>query len=145
MLTPVTRKIFLVNSLFNPTFYIYLETVCLKYQRIASYSVDKVAASTAQSPVLCPRCLQSSVTPRYIICPLYVQIIIKIFLSSVHLGPVNPRFEKSPVMVPVTHPYFGKFNFEVFPDLLVDNPSRDGLYGEGAVLVTELRSHQDLR
>ena len=57
---------------------------------------------------------------------------------------MNPRFEKCPVMVPVIHPYLGKFYFEVFPDLLVDNPGGDGLYGEGAVLVPILRRHHHL-
>ena len=58
---------------------------------------------------------------------------------------MNPRFEKSAVMVPVIHPFLGKLNFEVLPDLLVDNPGGDWLYGESTVLVAVLRSHQDLR
>ena len=47
-------------------------------------------------------------------------------------------------MVSVIHPLLGKFNFEVFPDLLVDNPGGDRLYSKSPVLVSVLRSHQDL-
>merc|ERR1719278_1205622 len=57
---------------------------------------------------------------------------------------MNPAEQQASIEVLVAHPHLGQLLLEVLPDLLMDNPGADRFDGKGAMLVSKLRSHQDV-